>query len=38
MEPAAMLTFVLVAGFVWGGFVLIAATAVRKEGHKTKRG
>lgn len=34
MEPAAILTFVVIAGIVWGGFILIAVTAVRKERAK----
>lgn len=34
MEPAAILTFILIAGFIWGGFVLILAAAVRKERDK----
>jgi hypothetical protein len=38
MEPIAILTFVLIAGFVWGGFLLITGTAVRKEGQKSKKG
>ncbi len=38
MEPAAILTFVLIAGFVWGGFILIAGKAVRAEGRKARKG
>lgn len=38
MEPIAVLTFILIAGFVWGGFSLITVTAVRKEGQKAKKG
>ena len=34
MEPIAMITFIVVAGIVWGGFVLISATAIRKERRK----
>lgn len=34
MQPAAILTFVVIAGIVWGGFILIAVTAVRKERAK----
>lgn len=34
MEPAAILTFVLIGGFVWGGLILILASAVRKEREK----
>lgn len=34
MEPIAILTFIVVAGIVWGGFVLISVTAIRKERRK----
>jgi hypothetical protein len=34
MNAAAIVTFVVIAGIVWGGFVLIALTAVRKESRK----
>ena len=34
MQPAAILTFVLIAGFIWGGLVLTLSTAIRKERHK----
>ena len=34
MEPAAILTFVLIGGFVWGGFLLILTRAVSKERQK----
>lgn len=34
MEPAAIVTFVLIAGFVWGGFATAVVTAIRKEGSK----
>jgi hypothetical protein len=34
MEPAAIATFVVIAGIVWGGFTLIATTAIRKERDK----
>lgn len=34
MEPAAILTFVLVGGFVWGGLLVLLTTAVRKEREK----
>ena len=34
MEPAAIVTFVLVAGSVWGGLTLILVTAIRKERRK----
>lgn len=38
MEPAAIVTFVVIAGVVWGGFLLIATTAVRKENRKSGEG
>lgn len=34
MEPAALITFVLIGGFVWGGLILILRTAIRKERKK----
>jgi LPS O-antigen subunit length determinant protein (WzzB/FepE family) len=34
MEPAAILTFLLIGGFVWGGLVVLLVTAVRKERRK----
>lgn len=34
MEPPAILMFVLIGGFIWGGLVLILTTAIRKEGRK----
>ncbi|MCI0433749.1 MAG: MetS family NSS transporter small subunit [Gemmatimonadetes bacterium] len=34
MEPVAIVTFIVIAGIVWGGFVLIATTAIRKERSK----
>lgn len=34
MTTAAVLTFVVIAGIVWGGFIFIVATAVRHEGRK----
>lgn len=34
MEPAAVITFVVIAGIVWGGFLLIATRAVRSERRK----
>ncbi len=38
MTPAATLMLILVGGFVWGGFGLILATAIRKEGRKAQGG
>ena len=37
MTPAAIITFVLIAGFVWGGFVLLLRKAIRMEARKTDR-
>jgi len=37
MEPAAIVTFVLIAGFVWGGLALILGTAIRREGTKRRK-
>lgn len=34
MEPAAILTLLLICGFIWGGFALILAKAIRKERGK----
>lgn len=34
MAPAAILTLLLIGGFVWGGLILILATALRKERDK----
>jgi len=36
MAPSAIVTFIVVAGIVWGGFLLIAATAIRKERIKQR--
>lgn len=36
MNSSAVLTFVLIAGIVWGGFLLIVATAIGKESRKKK--
>jgi hypothetical protein len=38
MSTAAIITFVVIAGLVWGGFAFIIATAVRKESRKADRG
>jgi hypothetical protein len=37
MNSAAILTFGIVAGIVWGGFVVIVVTAFRKESRKTRQ-
>lgn len=34
MNAAAITTFVIIAGIVWGGFTLILVTAVRREAAK----
>jgi hypothetical protein len=34
MNTAALITFVVIAGLVWGGFLLIVSVAVRKERRK----
>ena len=34
MSNAAIATFVVIGGIVWGGFLLILATAVGKESRK----
>jgi hypothetical protein len=38
METSAIITFVVIAGLVWGGFLTIIATAIRKERRKTDEG
>ena len=38
MTTAAVLTFVVIAGIVWGGCALIVATAIRREGRKPTEG
>jgi hypothetical protein len=38
METSAMITFVVIAGLVWGGFCTIIAIAIRKEGRKSDEG
>jgi hypothetical protein len=37
MSSSAALTFAIVAGIVWGGFLLIVVTAFRKESRKAHR-
>jgi len=34
MTPTALITMILILGFVWGGLGLILATAVRREREK----
>lgn len=35
MSVTAVVTMILILAFVWGGFMLAVATAVRKERRKT---
>lgn len=35
MEASSVLMFVLIAGFIWGGFAFVLRLALRKEGAKT---
>ena len=34
MNPAAIVTLLVIGGFVWGGLVVILTKAVRKEREK----
>lgn len=34
MEPVALVTMLVIAGFVWGGFLVLLTTALRKESRK----
>jgi hypothetical protein len=38
METPAIITFAVIAGLVWGGFLFIIVTAIRKESRKADRG
>jgi hypothetical protein len=38
MTPTATVTFALIAGVVWGGLLVILATAARSEGRKGREG
>jgi hypothetical protein len=38
MNSSAIVTFVVIGGLVWGGFLLIVVTAVRKESRKAEKG
>ena len=38
MNTEALITFAVIAGLVWGGFLLIIITAFRKESRKTDEG
>lgn len=37
MSTTAIVTMVLITGFVWGGFAYILKTAIRKESEKRGR-
>ncbi|HEX6588232.1 MAG TPA: hypothetical protein VF039_04370 [Longimicrobiales bacterium] len=37
MTTSAIVTFAIIASFVWGGIVLIVSTAFRREGAKQRR-
>lgn len=36
VSTGAVITFVLVAGLVWGGLIVIVTTAMRKESRKSR--
>lgn len=38
MSPTATITFVVIAGVVWGGLLMILVTAARAEGRKVREG
>lgn len=38
MSATAIVTMVVILGFVWGGLALILTTAVRKEREKQREG
>jgi hypothetical protein len=38
VSTAAWVTFALVTGYVWGGFLLLLALAFRKERGKAEEG
>jgi hypothetical protein len=38
MNTEALITFAVIAGLVWGGFLLIIFTAVRRERGKSDEG
>lgn len=37
MSAEAIVTMIVITGFVWGGFAVILTTAIRKEGEKQSR-
>lgn len=38
MSAAGIVTMIAILGFVWGGFLLILITAIRREREKSRRG
>lgn len=38
MSPIALKVMILVCGFIWGGFALLLARALRREGAKKRGG
>lgn len=36
MSSTAIITFIVIAGFVWGGFAFVATLAMRKESAKIR--
>lgn len=36
MAASSVLMLVIIAGFIWGGFLLVLIVALRKEGQKTR--
>jgi len=38
VKLAAMITFVVIGLYVWGGFFALLARAIRKEGEKERSG
>ena len=36
MKSSALITFLIMAAYVWGGVALIVWTAFRKEGEKAR--
>jgi hypothetical protein len=37
MTTASWVTMILITGFVWGGFAVLAVTALRKESRRRDR-
>lgn len=38
LDPVAVVTMTVVCGFVWGGFVVLLARAIGREGAKRRHG